>query len=153
MANFLNPHLEGLHLEDMELVEETKKDIEEEVNKMETNFEEDIVEEEVTEEDATPLSPNSKLRKKMQSNQQRNITQFRGLRTPLEKEFELHMSFSLSKKGQSILSWWKGFDELLPLLSKVAKKVFTIPASSSESERVFSCGGNFVSKKRNKLAP
>ena len=63
------------------------------------------------------------------------------------------MSFSFSKKGQSILSWWKNFDKLLPLLSKVAKKVFSIPASSSKSERVFSCGGNFVSKKRNKLAP
>ena len=35
----------------------------------------------------------------------------------------------------------------------VAKKVLSIPASSSKSERVFSCGGNFVSKKRNKLAP
>ena len=31
--------------------------------------------------------------------------------------------------------------------------MLSIPASSSKSERVFSCGGNFVSKKRNKLAP
>ena len=29
----------------------------------------------------------------------------------------------------------------------------TIPVSSSKSERVFSTGGNFVSKKRNRLAP
>ena len=33
------------------------------------------------------------------------------------------------------------------------KKGLSIPAPSSKSERVFSCGGNFVSKKRNKLAP
>jgi len=41
----------------------------------------------------------------------------------------------------------------LPLLSKVAKRNFIIPASSSKNKRVFSCGGSFVSKKRNKLAP
>jgi hypothetical protein len=154
MANYLNPHLKGLHLEDMELIEETKKDIEEEVKKMDKSQEEENVEEEVDVEDSTPLSPNSKLRKKMQSKQQRNSTQFRGqLKTPLQKEFQLYMNYSYSKKGLSILNWWRRFDKLLPLLSKVAKRVFSIPASSSKSERVFSCGGNFVSKKRNKLAP
>jgi len=50
--------------------------------------------------------------------------------------------------------WWRRIDKLLPLLSKVEDFIFSsIPASSSKSERVFSCGGNFVSKKRNKLAP
>ena len=161
MANLLNPHLKGLHLEDMELVEETKKDIEMEVKKMESNQKENSVEEEVIEEDTTPLSPNSKLRKKlqskqnMQSKQQTNYTQFRGQsNTPLEKEFVSYMKqYSFSKKGHSILNWWRKHEKVLPLLSKVAKKVLSIPASSSKSERVFSCGGNFVSKKRNKLAP
>ena len=41
----------------------------------------------------------------------------------------------------------------MPLLSKLAKKVLTVPASSSKSERVFSTGGNFVTSKRNKIAP
>ena len=63
------------------------------------------------------------------------------------------MNYSFSKKGQSILKWWRRFYKLLPLLSKIATKKISIPASSSKSERVFSCGGNFVSKKRNKLAP
>ena len=61
------------------------------------------------------------------------------------------MKYSFSKKGQSILKWWRRFDKLLPLLSKVAKKNFIIPASSSKNKRVVSCGGSFVSKKRNKL--
>ena len=39
------------------------------------------------------------------------------------------------------------------IYSKEAKKVLSIPASSSKSERVLSYGGTFVSKKRNKLAP
>ena len=63
------------------------------------------------------------------------------------------MNYSFSKRGQSILKWWRRFDKLLPLLSKVAKINFIIPASSSKNKRVFSCGGSFVSKKRNKLAP
>ena len=41
----------------------------------------------------------------------------------------------------------------MPILSKVAKKVLTIPASSAKSEKVFSTGGNFVTKKRNRIAP
>ena len=63
------------------------------------------------------------------------------------------MNYSFSKKGQSILKWWRRFDKLLPLFSKNAKRNFIIPASSSKNKRVFSCGGSFVSKKRNKLAP
>ena len=35
----------------------------------------------------------------------------------------------------------------------MTKKVLTIPASSSKSERVFSTGGNFVTKKRTRLSP
>ena len=35
--------------------------------------------------------------------------------------------------------------------SKVAKTVLTIPCSSAKSERVFSCAGNFSTKKRSKL--
>ena len=41
----------------------------------------------------------------------------------------------------------------MPLLSKIAKKALTIPCSSAKSERVFSTGGNFVTSKRNSLAP
>ena len=81
-------------------------------------------EEEVNAEYSTPLSPNCKLRNKMQSKQQRNSTQFRGqLKTPLEKEFQLYMGFSFSKKGQSILNRFRRSDKFLPLLSKVAKKM------------------------------
>ena len=62
-------------------------------------------------------------------------------------------SFSVPPKDVDILKWWKDHEKVLPLLSKLAKKVLTTPASSSKSERIFSSGGNFVSKKRNKLAP
>ena len=75
------------------------------------------------------------------------------LTPPIKREMIRYESFSLPPKDVNILKWWKDHEKILPLLAKLAKKVFTIPASSSKSERVFSAGGNFVTKKRSKLAP
>ena len=49
-------------------------------------------------------------------------------------------SFTLAKKEDSVLGWWKNHEAVLPILAKVAKKVLTVPASSAKSERVFSKG-------------
>ena len=70
--------------------------------------------------------------------------------TNLNLKYEL---FSLQSKDCDILLWWKQHDNVLPLLSKIAKRVLAIPASSAKSERVFSTGGNVVTVKRNRLAP
>ena len=40
-----------------------------------------------------------------------------------------------------------------PLLAKIVKVVFLVPAASSLSERVFSVAGNVVTPKRAKLNP
>ena len=73
--------------------------------------------------------------------------------SPIEKEIMRYESFSLPDKHVDILQWWKTHEKVLPLLSKLAKNVLTVPASSSKSERVFSCGGNFATAKRGKLDP
>ena len=41
----------------------------------------------------------------------------------------------------NILIWWRDNESALPLLSKVAREVFALPASSASSERCFSVGG------------
>ena len=51
-------------------------------------------------------------------------------------------NFSLAHKASSVLGWWKDHEVVLPILSKVAKKVQG--ASSAKSERVFSTGTNFI---------
>ena len=79
--------------------------------------------------------------------------QHHDLTPPIKREMLRYESFSLPPKDVNILKWWKDHEKVLPLLAKLAKKVLTIPASSSKSERVFSAGGNFVTKRRNKLAP
>ena len=49
------------------------------------------------------------------------------------------------------LKWWRDHEKQFPFLSKVARQVMGVPASSAKSERVFSTGGFMVTKRRNSL--
>ena len=53
--------------------------------------------------------------------------------------------------AQSPLDWWRRNEKLYPSLSKYAKRVLAIPATSAPSERVFSVAGQIVTKKRARL--
>ena len=106
-----------------------------------------VVEEQPGEEDGDiQLSPTSKLREKVQArSQSTGVQQRRRNRIPpIRKEMIQFETFSLAKKDTSVLDWWKGHESILPILSKVAKKVLTVPASSAKSERVFSTGTDFI---------
>ena len=50
------------------------------------------------------------------------------------------------------LEWWKVNKAQFPNLSKIAKKLLSVPATSASSERIFSASGNLLTKKRNKLS-
>ena len=155
MANFLAPQFKGMHVEEENKLEAAKQDIKEEVAKFETTLTENDIEEPIIEatDEATPLSPTSKLRLKKTSKTWRMRTQHEeDLLSPLQKEFKEYNKYSLANKHVNILQWWKAHEKILPLLAKVAKKILTIPCSSSKSERVFSTGGNFVTKKRTQLS-
>ena len=152
IANYLAPQHKGMHLIEEDTV---KEDIKSEVTKIERSHIaiEKPIENEAGVNDATPMSPTSKLRMKMKAKNHRMRTLNRSENvSPLEKEFQDYERFTVSNKHVNILLWWKDHEDVLPLLAKVAKKVLTIPATSSKSERVFSTGGNFVTKKRNRLA-
>ena len=49
------------------------------------------------------------------------------------------------------LEWGKHHETQFPLLAKLVKVVFPVPAASSKSERVFSVAGNVVTPKRTNL--
>ena len=51
------------------------------------------------------------------------------------------------------LEWWKTRQQKYPRLAKIAKKYLCIPATSANSERVFSTAGNIVNPKRASLLP
>lgn len=68
----------------------------------------------------------------------------------VELDFYIRLS---ADETVDILQWWRGHASELPLLSKLARYVFTACATSVPSERLFSLSGNIVSKKRNALKP
>ena len=98
------------------------------------------------------LSPTSLLRKRFLEKQQKTVTDERNQPSSLEREIMRYESFTLAPNDVDVLNWWKTHENAIPLLAKLAKHVLTIPASSSKSERVFSCGGNLVTPHRNRLA-
>ena len=81
------------------------------------------------------------------------MKQWENLKTPIQKDLDRYESYSLADSNVDILEWWRTHENTLPILSQIAKQVLTIPASSAKSERVFSTGGNIVTKKQNRLNP
>lgn len=57
------------------------------------------------------------------------------------------------KEKVDMLHWWKTKSEIYPVLSKIARDVLAIPASTVPSESAFSTGGRVISDYRSSLAP
>ena len=55
--------------------------------------------------------------------------------------------------GFNLLKWWNDHQSSFPILSRIARKVHSIVATSAEAERVFSSCGNIVNQKRSRLLP
>ena len=51
------------------------------------------------------------------------------------------------------LLWWKKRESQYPLMVKLVRKYFSIPATSVRSEEIFSTAGNVLTGKRNRLLP
>jgi hypothetical protein len=49
------------------------------------------------------------------------------------------------------LRWWRDHETSFPFLSKLARRVLCVPATSAPSERLFSVAGQTITKKRNRL--
>lgn len=68
-------------------------------------------------------------------------------------EVERYFSYTPPKSSNfNILHWWRDHSSDFPLLSKVARDILAIPASSSLPERIFSKTSDLASAKRNKLS-
>ena len=52
-----------------------------------------------------------------------------------------------------LLGWWNANKTVYPKLTRLARSVLCIPASSSSSERVFSAAGLTISERRTALNP
>ncbi|KAE8739554.1 hypothetical protein FOCC_FOCC014937 [Frankliniella occidentalis] len=76
-----------------------------------------------------------------------------------EESLEVRLAKEMSKydlvsvaKDEDILAWWRLHESSFPLLGGLAKKYLAIPATSTESERIFSFAGIVISKLRSCLA-
>jgi hypothetical protein len=61
-------------------------------------------------------------------------------------------SYTLLEDNNPLI-FWREHQQTLPILSKIAKSVYVIQASSAESERHFSTAGHIVTEKRSQLDP
>ncbi len=57
------------------------------------------------------------------------------------------------EEERDLLGWWKNNSSIFPLLSSLAHRIFSIPASSSSSERNFSAAGLTFNQRRTALKP
>ena len=71
----------------------------------------------------------------------------------VKKEIEDYIKLPLLDAESDPLQWWKVHMAVLPTMANLAQKYLSVCASSSASERIFSCSGNIVSKKQILLKP
>nr|XP_055036908.1 uncharacterized protein LOC129424319 [Misgurnus anguillicaudatus] len=67
---------------------------------------------------------------------------------PVQKEIELYRGLSSNPSGQDPVAWWWGKRDSLPILSALSNTYLCVQASSTPSERVFSCAGHAISQER-----
>ena len=60
---------------------------------------------------------------------------------------------SLVDKDFDLLNWWKVNSHRFPVVSRMAKKFLTVPATSVSAESTFSTGGRTLDDYRSSLSP
>jgi hypothetical protein len=70
-----------------------------------------------------------------------------------ELERYLGKRLDVTNLSDNPLNFWKKHKMEFPILAKVARQVFSIPATSACVERSFSASGNIVTKRRTNIKP
>jgi hypothetical protein len=70
-----------------------------------------------------------------------------------ELDIYLVMQIDKSSLTNNPLDFWKSNSEKLPLLSKLAKRIYSIPATSTNVERQFSSAGLIINQRRTNINP
>ncbi|CAM4569208.1 unnamed protein product [Leuciscus chuanchicus] len=75
--------------------------------------------------------------------------------TAVEDEVHIYLNLNPSKEydDRDLLGWWNQHAKTIPLLSRLALHVLSIPASSSSSELVFSTAGKTLEERSTSLKP
>ena len=70
-----------------------------------------------------------------------------------DDEIDMYLQLKPPGRSTNIFEWWKVNEARFPNISKLAKCMLCVPATSTAAERVFSAAGTTISKKRNCLKP
>lgn len=73
--------------------------------------------------------------------------------TALQAELQAYLSKPLLEKSADPLQWWRSSAATYPVLSLVAHRILSIPATSVPCERLFSTAGIIVNDLRSALSP
>lgn len=151
-GNLLDPRTKGIHLAGEGKLKATRDELEvlwDHLNK-EANDSETKEATIQSEDAAVNLSPTSELRRRLAINR---VEESYMEPSKIRKELILYEKFSTPPKSFDVLTWWRNHKDVLPILSRLARLFLSVPASSAQSERTFSFGGNFVTQKRTRLNP
>ena len=69
------------------------------------------------------------------------------------KESQNYLADKNFTKDENALQFWRAKQTAYPNLSKLAKKILAVPATSAPIERVFSHAGNMLCPDRSQLKP
>jgi len=71
----------------------------------------------------------------------------------INNEVVIYESYPQVGIDTNVLSWWKMQKDTLPILSKMARKYLSVPATSVPSESLFSKAGIISSGNRSSISP
>lgn len=71
----------------------------------------------------------------------------------INEEIRAYMDLPMESPSINILLWWAEKAPQFPILSRAARFILSIPASSAAPERNFSTAGYLVSDRRSSLSP
>ena len=94
--------------------------------------------EEESEDDNLSAAQRLKLREMAQVDRSNSDSRHAGI-SATEMEIQRFEQMKIGS-GTDLLRFWKENEPVLPILSKIAREIFSIPASSASSEREFSIG-------------
>jgi len=71
----------------------------------------------------------------------------------VHNDFDTYLSAGIDHSDVNMMDWWSDNKRHYPATALVARRILSIPATSVQSERLFSATGRLISKLRSRLLP